>query len=181
MNAASPAVELPCEEIEAMMPLIADGVISEHTDPTVFAHLARCMECQESLARHDVVSLALERGLPIEAASAQARAWRYRLPLPLAAAVAAGLLVAIGSAWVALVDTGHQHELMSRVAAMPGHGVEPARPDTEIISIPGPDPQHPRYVILQGDRTTLVDPSAAGQRRSGRTAPLVHPVGLNRY
>ncbi|MBA2479194.1 MAG: zf-HC2 domain-containing protein [Planctomycetes bacterium] len=175
-----PDHDLPCEEIEAMLPLIADGAVSQQSDPTVFAHLARCMDCQDSLARHDLVTLALARGLPGDLPRPLPREIRYRIPLPWATAIAASLAVALGATWLFGIQAQRERDLLARIAAMPGQGPGAQRPDTEIISIPGSDPRHPRYVILQGDRTLLVDP-ATPAKRPARSAPLVHPVGLNRY
>ena len=50
---------LSCEEVEDFLPLIADGVLDEADAPDVFAHIARCPRCQESLALYDTVDLAV--------------------------------------------------------------------------------------------------------------------------
>ena len=40
--AADDSRELTCEDAEAMLPLVADGVLLEEDDPQLFAHLAEC-------------------------------------------------------------------------------------------------------------------------------------------
>jgi len=51
--------ELSCDDVNQLMPIIADGTIDVATDPAVFAHLSRCDDCQEALARHDLITLAM--------------------------------------------------------------------------------------------------------------------------
>lgn len=57
--------ELPrmtCEEAEPLLPLVADGALEPDDDPALFDHLASCAACQESLARHDLITLAVGQG-----------------------------------------------------------------------------------------------------------------------
>ena len=58
------AGKLSCEEAEALLPLVADSALDADSDPALFAHLARCVICQESLACHDLVALSLTRNVP---------------------------------------------------------------------------------------------------------------------
>ena len=59
MNQPAVRPELTCDEAEALLPLVADAQLDPDSDPTLFEHLARCDDCQRSLARHDLVTLAL--------------------------------------------------------------------------------------------------------------------------
>lgn len=169
---------LACDEAEALLPLVADGTLDADGDPALFAHLARCSDCQESLARHDQVSMALEHGVlehPV-----QDRALRYRLPRAWAALIAATLVMVVGAAWMS-ASRGHtEHALAAKLAAMPPHDVLAEGADTEVIRVSGQDPSHPYYVILRDGRAVLVDPKQDQQGRRSRP-PLAHPVGLNRY
>ena len=56
--------DLTCADVEALLPLIADGVLAPEDDPALFEHLARCPDCQASLAGHDLIELALSHGTP---------------------------------------------------------------------------------------------------------------------
>lgn len=67
-----------CEDVEPLLPLIADGAIGVEQEPAAFAHLADCAHCQEQLARHDLVTLALAPA----GAPARRRTAVLRLPLP---------------------------------------------------------------------------------------------------
>ncbi len=90
--------DLACEDAEAFLPLVADGALTPEGDPALFEHIARCPACQESLARHDLVSLALA---PVPRVP---RLVRVRLPLPWAFASAAGIACAASVCWNALSD-----------------------------------------------------------------------------
>ena len=88
----------PCDEIEALLPLVADGSLDERQDPGLFDHLARCERCQDSLTTHDLVTLSLE-SRPRSAMSAAPRVirpdWTRFIP-----AAAAALLVVSATAWL---------------------------------------------------------------------------------
>ena len=82
-----------CEDAEALLPLVADGIIDPDDDAALFAHLAACPDCQRSLSRHDLLSVAL-------AADAHPMPRRRRWPLPLAAAATAVLGLGAGLLWM---------------------------------------------------------------------------------
>ncbi len=166
--------ELACDEAEALLALVADGTLDAEGDPALFAHLSRCGDCQESLARHDLVSLALEHGIPDHGP----RILRYRLPRAWAAAIAATLLLLVGAAWS--TASHGDSTLAAKLAAMPPNGPLAEGVDTEVIRVAGQDPAHPSYVILRDGRAVLVDPQRDQQGHRSRP-PLAHPVGLNRY
>ena len=97
-----PSRALTCEEVEALLPLVADGALDADADPALFMHLARCCECQDALLRHDLVTVALEVTRPGAVAGGSAR--RPAAPrtvirqifLPWPAALAASLVAAAG-------------------------------------------------------------------------------------
>ena len=64
--------EMTCEEAEALLPLVADGVLQSEDDPALFQHLARCPRCQQSLATYDLIDLAISQDTP----SQERRHWQ---------------------------------------------------------------------------------------------------------
>jgi hypothetical protein len=128
---------LSCEDVEPLLPLAADGAIDATSDPAVFVHLARCSDCQESLARHDLVTLGLECGRS-QVCTIRSTGWHYRLPWP--AAVAALVALAVLSGW------------LSQPSA-------PAAQDVvQVFRVPGSTPHSSYYKVVQGDRVSVIDP-----------------------
>ena len=139
----APLCTLGCEDVESLLPLVADGALDVNADPALFEHLARCGDCQESLARHDLITLGLAASrAPLRLAP---RARHLRLPWP--AALAASALVAVG-AWLALDTWRQQQSAASSVD-----------PQAKIFRVTG-DNGRPVYVVVQGDQASVVDPSA---------------------
>jgi anti-sigma factor RsiW len=147
--------DLSCDEVTALLPLVADGALDAEGDPALFAHLARCCECQEALMRHDLVTVALERTCPVNATNANSAASvkdgsRRRAPirhvfLPWPAAVAASVIAAAGL-WMWLASWQQNH-------------VAPQAPATQVVQVLGADGQ-PIYVVVQGEQITVIDPRA---------------------
>lgn len=164
--------QVTCEEAEALLPLVADGALDASADPALFAHLGRCVACQESLARHDLVSLALDQGV----GASQPTAWHITLPLPWAFASAAGIALAATATWQWQRASSADAALMAKVAAMPAATPEPPA-ETGIMGVG--DARQRAYVVMQDGQPVLVDP----KRRAAptRQPPLVHPGGMNRY
>jgi hypothetical protein len=188
---------LTCDEVEALLPLVADGSLDETSDPALFAHIARCCPCQDSLARHDLVGLALEHN----AAEAQAkgrsgdrhiRFGLFRHPA-VASACAAGLALAVGGGWYAeqyAERHGREARLNDQLAALPtGNPVADSgttmwnEPKTVIFSpdAPGaaiPDLPTSFSASLPGQRSTAVafDPTAipAGTAIMPRHFIIIH-------
>ena len=77
-----------CAEVEALLPLIADGVLDADSDPATFEHLARCERCQRSLQTYDLIDIALSEGKTPENHRIEFGAWANVAWL----AAAAGLL-----------------------------------------------------------------------------------------
>lgn len=133
-----PRPEMSCDEVQALLPLVADGSLDQMNDPVLFEHLTRCGECQDALVGHDLITIALESSRPDTARSG--RKLTFRLPLPLAAA--ATLLFGTGI-WIA----AQSWHASSTAAA----------PLVDVTRVPGADGRM-RYEIRQGDGVQLVDP-----------------------
>lgn len=134
---------MSCEDCEALLPLVADGALDAEGEPALFAHLADCPRCQESLAAHDLVALALGEAPPAPR--------RDAIAFPLARmwmGMAAALLVAVA---LAAVWGGSQRG-----------GASPALAQQELIEVIDPGTGATRQVLLirQGDRSTVIDGDA---------------------
>jgi hypothetical protein len=168
----SPSTDITCEEADALLPLVADGALDAEQDPPLFAHLARCSACQEALARHDLVALALARD---GVGAASERNIRIRLPLPWAIASAACLGMGVTAAWSYARAERAEADFAARLAALPPSD-DPI--DREVI-VGGQD-QHPVYVMLPDGQTVMLAPRDP-QRSKPVRSPLVRQVGLSRY
>lgn len=127
-----------CADVEALLPLIADGAIDAASDASVFAHLSHCDDCQEALARHDLIGLAIGAG---GVATGDPHApIHYRLPAPVAWATAAALLAAIGG--VVSWSAGRGDAAGTGIASR------------EVIRVvtPGEPAHRPYYLIRDGER-----------------------------
>jgi hypothetical protein len=158
---------LTCAEIEALLPLVADGVIDQQADAPLFAHLATCEHCQEALARHDLVSLALAD--PAGAERPRLRIVHRRLPLPIALASAAAAALAVGTWWLGLPAV---HEPAAPMTA--------AAPEREVIRIDQPG-REPAYLVRDGDRLVLVTPDTVDGKRRVQAKPQPVSLPLQRY
>lgn len=168
MSAAPPT----CDEVEALLPLVADGAIDEQADPALFAHLSTCEHCQESLAAHDLVTIALEQ--PRAPAPRILRpVWRRSLPLAAAAMLAVGV-----TGWVAARPAAETEvplvaatppaqvpitRLAPQVSASEAAPSTPIRIDVEVVAMPGSTATRPQYLVRKGDQVLLVDPVDATQ------------------
>jgi hypothetical protein len=155
--------QLSCEDVEPLLPLAADGMIDAASDPAVFVHLARCCDCQEGLARHDLISLALESGRG-QARPGHERGWHYRLPWPAAAAA----LVAVG----VLVGWAGQRpaEQHPQLAQAPGF---------KVLMVPEGRQGHPVYGVWRDGKMMIIDLQAV-DGASASDSREVHPVD-NKY
>ena len=152
--------ELTCEEADALLPLVADGVLDADADPALFAHLSRCCDCQDALMRHDVVTVALEATRTEVPQTALRRAPIRHVFLPWPAALAASLAAAAGLwMWLATLQAGR---------------TTPQAPATQVVQVLGVDGQ-PVYVVVQGDQVTVIDPRAIDGKGTN-AQPQVQPV-----
>jgi hypothetical protein len=136
--------ELPCEEVAALLPLVADGAINAESDPALFAHLARCCDCQEALASHDAVTIALEFTSPSASVLARSRQAPIRhVFLPWPAALAASLAVAAG--------------LWMWLSAPQNAQTAPQTSMTQVVQVMSSD-GNPLYVVVEGEQVTVIDP-----------------------
>ncbi|MCK6490002.1 MAG: zf-HC2 domain-containing protein [Planctomycetes bacterium] len=160
---------IPCDEVDPLLPLIADGTLDESKEPAVFNHLAGCARCQDQLVRHDLVTLALE---PAAGTPRRRPAQVVRLPLPWAAAAAASIAALVAAGWALQAD---------RRAAVTVAAATPAS-DTEILTVPGQRPGEEVYIIRRngpdGQTVLVVDPRQGAARAADGTDV---PVGLRRY
>lgn len=151
---------MSCEEAAALLPLVADGALDAEADPALFAHLARCCDCQDALMRHDVVGLALEATRPSPAVDAVRRREPIRhIFLPWPATLAASLAAAAGL-WMWLASLQPQRPAPAQA--------------TEVVQVLGADGQ-PIYVVVEGGRMTVVDPRAI-DGKAPAAQPQVTPV-----
>ena len=90
-------IAMSCAEVEPLLPLVADGSVDPDADPGLFAHLASCPSCQQLVAEHDLVTIALERGASLNAPVTRQPKSPLRLWLPIA--TAASLVIAGTIVW----------------------------------------------------------------------------------
>jgi hypothetical protein len=151
---------MTCEEAAALLPLVADGALDAAADPVLFAHLARCCDCQDALMRHDLVGLALEATRPAQAtAQTPRRAPIRHVFLPWPATLAASLVAAVGL-WMWLATLHHERAVTA--------------PAVEVVQVLGPDGQ-PVYVVMQDGQMTVVDPRVI-DGKAPAAQPQVTPV-----
>ena len=134
---ADTIADLSCDEAEALLPLVADGVLDAETDPALFAHLARCPDCQRSLATHDLIELALASAAPEQREPEETLRWR---PLSWPMAMTGGLLAA--AAVLLLVWLGAQDDQAQPAAMTNG---------TEIVDVRTDADGNPVYRVRQGN------------------------------
>jgi hypothetical protein len=155
--------ELACEEVAALLPLVADGALDAQGDPALFDHLARCNECQDALASHDLVDIALECTRATAPRAGRQRSNHLWLPWP--TALAASLAAAAGLwAWLNLVQGGN-----------PAKAAAPAAQVVQVSDSNG----HPVYVVVQGDQVTVIDTRAIDGKPTDERE-RVQPVKLKK-
>lgn len=138
---------MDCQEVEDLLPLVVDGVIDEESDPSLFAHIASCPRCQESLATYDLIDLALGDGRAITRPQPSAEVIHYRIPGLWAAAAALACALATG-VWLNqsqenVTDTSTPLVAESTVKileVLPNHG----------------DQNQPAFVIQDGDTVRVI-------------------------
>jgi Putative zinc-finger len=178
--------DLTCDEAEALLPLVADGVLDATTDPVLFQHLAHCTRCQESLTQHDLVTFALTRPAPpmlvLKPAVPRRRGWS----LAAAALFAVGLGLAIEAGAhpsAAGIPAPTNPAVASIPPAVPTQATAQPLPDAaqpidvEVVTVPGSTARHPHYLVRHGDQVMLVDPA----EREDQTPPPEAQAASLRY
>ena len=112
---------LSCDEVEELLPLVADGTLDEVSDPTLFMHVVDCERCQQSLNTHDLIALSLPSAGRLSCAGRlpQPRITRPWWQRAVPATMAASLLV--GGTWLAVGSrelAGHEAASGARSVAI---------------------------------------------------------------
>jgi hypothetical protein len=152
---------ISCADVEALLPAIADEQLDADQAPDVYAHLATCTDCQESLALYDLCSLGLAGGrIP---AHDPAPVVHYHLPRWVTGltALAAGLVLAL-SLWRFTESKTSSPSLAEQS-------------DVEILQvIPDTHGRGQLYLIRAGDQTLLVNPKDLDDSVAGSDGRPVH-------
>ena len=163
---------LSCDEVEELLPLVADGTLDEGGDPTLFMHLADCERCQQSLVTHDLIAVSLPRAARLPGQRV-VRPWWFRA-LPVAAA--ASLLV--GGGWLAVASrettsvAGPVSTALKAAPVVSATAPKPPAPkstahagsidvEVEVVALPGSTTAHPHYLVRRGEQVLLVTPQLA--------------------
>lgn len=169
---------LTCDEVEALLPLVADDQLDAVSDPALFSHLADCPHCAEMLAEHDLITFALEP-TPAKKTARPTLRWRRWLPVAAAACLAIGLATAssfssaphapsappLAQAKTRLAPASPLVPASplapaSQLAPAPAKISTPIHVDVEVVAVPGSTLSHPRYLVRRGEQVLLVDPTA---------------------
>ena len=191
---------MSCEEVESLLPLVADGALDANSEPALFSHVASCQRCQDSLALHDLVGISLSQPTPLPRPRAIRPTWQRFVPL----AAAALLLFGLG----AMGWQGHEpmpqnnndskpitnkqptkSETAPGAATLAPHAVTvPASPvqmarnepiDIEVIAVPGSTFSHPHYLVRKGEQILFIDPAI--QERSAQAPRDTQAASYHRY
>lgn len=162
---------MDCNEVEELLPLVAEGLLDPDSDPAVFEHLADCDHCQASLEMHDLVTLQLSQGSDLTPASPRTEVIQFQLSRPLAMA-ASFLLVAMfglfaGLAW----QQNHEQVSNEQISE---------KPETQILDVlqARSDDESPLIIIRHQDRTIVVPQNQIdnGQSNNNDTNSTSIPV-----
>ena len=181
---------LSCDEVEELLPLVADGSLDESGDPTLFMHLADCERCQQSLVTHDLIAVSLPRAASLPNLR-PIRSWWFRA-LPIAAA--ASLLV--GGGWLAVAhheSTSVASPVATSLKAAPVVAATAPKPvapksvtyagsnevEVEVVALPGSTTAHPHYLVRRGEQVLLVTPQVAPAQAPSDARPA--SFSPNRY
>ena len=176
---------LSCDEVEELLPIVADGTLNDVSDPTLFMHLADCERCQQSLVTHDLIAVSLPRAARLPQPRMLRPWWQRALPV----AAAASLLV--GGAWLAvpssktapdsgpgpgpgpvglafataapLAKANPVAAATSPKSVAPKPAAHPGSVDieVEVVALPGSTTAHPHYLVRRGEQVLLMTPQAA--------------------
>ena len=145
--------ELTCEEVEELLPLIADGVLEPDDDPAVFNHLARCPDCQQSLATYDLIDLAMSQSQDSAQSDAKSNddskvIHMYRLPW----AAAAAWLLCAGGATGLWLSTG-TNNVGSNVDSLPSATAKNTNTTSiDILEVKAANRGPAKVILRMGDK-----------------------------
>lgn len=192
---SEPLPTLSCDDVEALLPLVVDGALDAQRDPALFAHLADCDRCQDSLAAHDLIEVDLRQAVTVKPAIRLRARWPRFVPLTAAALLLIGIGVAVSAPAakpapvVALAAPARAPELVAKTHPAPAVAAAPASPvvasastvakaapidiEVEVVALPGSTPAHPHYLVRRGEQVLLVAPQAAepGDARPASYSP----------
>ena len=163
----STTAEMTCEEVDVLLPLVAEGAIDAESDPVLFAHLALCQTCQDNLVAHDLVTVGIERSTVQpgpQVIRPAAASWHHRrLPLPVA--LAASLMAAVGLwTWLDQMHGDRQHQEPPRAQVMPV-----TYADGQTV-----------YFVVQDGQVSVIDPNTLdGKSKPARQSAV--PVNLPKF
>ena len=153
MTEESQRMPLTCEEVETLLPLACDGSLDPSCSADVFEHIASCESCQDALAAHDLITMALADGHTPAPEKRPAEIIQFSLPKPVSWAMAAGVLVSAGAlSWMAMSERStHSSSVPQITAAAP-------TVKAEIIQVIESDKPggEPTYLVRQGDKVFVV-------------------------
>ena len=196
----NPAPQMSCDEVEALLPLVADGALDATSEPALFSHVASCPRCQDSLALHDLVGISLSQPTAKPTPRAIRPRWQRYTPV----AAAALLLIGVGAVgWqdheAPPAGHGDAKTLVSKVAfpaanapgavaqaapsaPIPVTPVQVARNEpieVEVIAVPGSTSAHPHYLVRKGEQVLFIDPAA--QEHSAQAPGNAQAASYRRY
>ena len=174
---------LSCDEVEELLPLVADGTLDDASDPTLFTHLADCDRCQQSLVTHDLIAVSLPRAARLPEPRIIRPWWQRALPAAVAASLVIGggwwvvashesapvsgpsasvASVASGAKAVPVAPPGTAASMPPKVlAAKPAAHPGPIDVEVEVVALPGSTTAHPHYLVRRGEQVLLVTPQTA--------------------
>ncbi|TVR11440.1 MAG: zf-HC2 domain-containing protein [Planctomycetota bacterium] len=167
---------LSCDEVEELLPLVIDGVITEADEPDLFCHLAECPQCQASLATHDLITFALAPKQPLHMPAKN----HGHYPLRLSWLAAAAGIIAMGATGILWLGSSPQsaQTLSAQEHTGSSSRMSSESNDLEVVQIlrPGPGREQPLFVVRENGRIVVL-PSEdldGGHYRS----TLDHPAPL---
>ena len=192
--------EMSCDEVEALLPLVADGALDAASEPALVSHVAGCQRCLDSLALHDLVGISLAQPAAKPAPRMFRPSWQRYAPLAAAALMLVGVGAIVWQDHAAGTDEhGDSGKFASKlpIAAEPAPAanarIAPAAPvpatptavacnepiDIEVIAVPGGTSSQPHYLVRKGDQVLFIDP--ATQVRSAQAPSDTQAASYRRY
>ena len=196
----NPSPHMSCDEVETLLPLVADGALDATSEPALFSHVASCQCCQDSLALHDLVGISLSQPTAKPTPRVIRPTWQRYAPAAAAALVLIGV-GAIGWQGHGAASGGHgdakaiaskqpvhaeatpgANAPAAKSAPIPTPPVQVARNepiDIEVIAVPGSTSSHLHYLVRKGEQVLFIDPAA--QERSAQAPSDIQAASYRRY